>query len=146
MIWNRNGRLLRQTETFKYLGSAMNANGGSEQDVKNKIKVAWQKWTDLAGVLCDEKMQKYLKVRVYKTMIRPVLMYKAEAWTVTRRDEGLLERTETRMLRWILGVSLKDKKRNEAIKKTLWVAYITDKIQIAMVRSCDEKRGRKLHE
>ena len=29
-------------------------------------------------------------------------MYGAEAWTVTRR-EGLLERTEMRMLRWILG-------------------------------------------
>jgi len=32
---------------------------------------------------------------------------------VTRREEGLLERTEMRMLRWILGVSLKDENRNE---------------------------------
>jgi len=28
-------------------------------------------------------MPKYLNGKVYKTMIRPVLMYEAEAWTVT---------------------------------------------------------------
>src|SRR6218665_2260301 len=69
------GHLLKQTETFKYLGSVMNAKGGCEQDVK----AAWQKWKDLAGVLCDAKMPKYLKGKVYKTMIRPELMYGAEA-------------------------------------------------------------------
>jgi len=47
---------------------------------------------------------------------------------VTRREEGLLERTEMRMLQWILGVALKDKKRYEVIRKTLGVACITDKI------------------
>ena len=36
-------------------------------------------------------MPKYLKGKVYKTMIIPVLMYGAEAWTVTGREEGLLE-------------------------------------------------------
>jgi len=55
----------------------------------------------------------------------------AEAWTVTRREEGLLERTEMRMLRRMLGVSLKDKKRNEVIRKTLGVACMTDKIREA---------------
>ena len=56
MIRDRAGHLLKQTETLKYLGAVMNANGGCEQDVKNRIKAAWQKWKDLAGVLCDAKM------------------------------------------------------------------------------------------
>ena len=67
-------------------------------------------------------------------MIRLVLMYGAEAWSVPRRKEGLLERTEMRMLRWILGVSLKDKERNEVIRKMLGVACITDKIRHARLR------------
>src|SRR6218665_504485 len=61
-------------------------------------------------------------------------MYGAETWTVTRRGGGLLERTEMRMLGRILGVSLKDKKRNEVIRKTLGVACITDKIREARLR------------
>ena len=43
----------------------MNAKGGCEQDVKNRIKAAWQQWKDLAGVLCDVNMS---KEKVYKTM------------------------------------------------------------------------------
>ena len=39
-----------------------------------------------------------------------------------------------RMLQWILGVSLKDKIRNEVIRKTLRVACITDKIREARLR------------
>ena len=62
------------------------------------------------------------------------MMYGAEAWAVTRRDEGLLERTEMIMLRCILGFSLKDKARvwNEVTRKSLRGAFITDKIRQAM--------------
>src|SRR6218665_2757995 len=35
-----------------------------------------------------------------------MIKYGTKAWTVTRREEGLLERTEMRMLWWIRGVSL----------------------------------------
>ena len=52
MIRDRTGHLLKQTETFKSLGSVMNAKSGCEQDVKNRIKAAWQKWKDLAGLVC----------------------------------------------------------------------------------------------
>jgi len=46
-------------------------------------------------------MSKNLKGNVYKTMIRPVLMYGAEARAATRRQEGLLERIEMIILQWI---------------------------------------------
>src|SRR6218665_2568028 len=48
-----------------------------------------------------------------------------------RKEKGLLERTEMRMLQWIFGVLLKDKKRNKVIRKTLGVACITDKVREA---------------
>src|SRR6218665_849 len=69
-----------------------------------------------------------------KTMIRPVMMYGAEAWTLRRKEEKLLERTEMRMLRWILGISLKDTQRNENIRKKIGVACITEKIREARLR------------
>ena len=54
-----------------------------------------------------------------------------------------------RILRWVLWVSLKDKKRNEVIRKYAGDGqhyYQNTKGQIEMVWSCDEKRGRRLHE
>jgi hypothetical protein len=134
VIVDGQGNTLRQVETFKYLGSIMNAKGGCEQDVKNGIKAAWQKWRELTCVLCDRKITIQLKGKIYRTMIRPVMIYGAEAWMLRGREEELLERTEMRMLRWILGASLKDKRRNEDIRKAVGVACISDKMREARLR------------
>lgn len=137
------GKALKQVKTFKYLGSTVNANGGCEEDVKHRIKAAWQKWRDLSGVVCDKKMPVRIKGKVYRTMIRPVMIYGAEAWTLRRKEEELLERTEMRMLRWILGVSLKDKKRNEDIRTAVGVANITYKVREARLRWYGHVRRRE---
>jgi len=52
MIRDRTGHLVKQPETFEYLGSVMKAKCECEQDVKNRIKVAWLKWKDQVDVLC----------------------------------------------------------------------------------------------
>jgi len=74
------------------------------------------------------------KGKVYRTVIRPVLIYGSEAWTSRRREEKRLERTEMRMLRWILGLTLKDRKRNDDIRRIIGVACITDKVREARLR------------
>ena len=61
MIQDSRGNILKQVETFKYLGSMVNATGGCEEDVKHRIKTAWQKWKDLSGVVCDKKMAVEIK-------------------------------------------------------------------------------------
>ena len=116
VIRDSTGKSLKQVQTFKYLGSVVNATGGCEEDVKHRITAAWQKWKDLSGVVCDRKMPVWIKGKVYKTMIRPVMIYGAEAWALRKKEEELLERTEMRMLRWIMGISLKDHQRNEDIR------------------------------
>jgi len=75
-----------------------------------------------------------VKGKVYRTMVRPVLICGLEAWTLRRREEERLERTEMRMLRWILGLTLRDRKRNDDIRHILGVACITDKVREARLR------------
>jgi len=72
--------------------------------------------------------------KVYKTIVRPVMIYGAEECTLRRNEEGLLERTEMRMLRWMLSITLKDKKRNDGIRHAVGVSCITDKILKSRVR------------
>jgi len=64
-ITDRKGNVLKQGETLKYRGSTINAKGGCEEDAKNRIKAAWQKWKELSGVVCDRK----LRVRVINVII-----------------------------------------------------------------------------
>ena len=57
----------------------------------------------------DKKMPRKLKIKLYMTVTRPVLMYGAECWTVRKKEEQILEKIEMRMLRRIKGVTLRDK-------------------------------------
>ena len=63
------------------------------------------------------------------TVIRPVLLYGAECWTVRKKEEQILEKTEMRMLRRIKGVTLRDKVKSVDIRKELGVNSIQEKVR-----------------
>ena len=65
----------------------------------------WAKWRDLCGLISEEKMPRELKIKLYMTVIRPVFLCGAECWTVGKKVEQFLEKTEMRMLRRIKGVT-----------------------------------------
>ena len=48
----------------------------------------------------------------------------AECWTMKKKDEMLMNKTEMRMLRWIQGVSVREQKRNEEIREAATVQPI----------------------
>lgn len=74
------------------------------------------------------------KLKVCKTVLRPVLTYGAETWALRKKEQDLLERTEMRKLRWILDVFVGEKLQNEEVRKLTGVACITEKIKEARLR------------
>ena len=69
-----------------------------------------------------------LKGNVYKTVVRPALLYGAETWATTRVQEARLEVNEMRMLRWMCGVTRRDKILNKRIRGTTRVVQASKKI------------------
>ena len=108
-IKDSQGTSLRQVNKFKYLGVTISEEGGSEEAVRARVSAAWAKWRDLSGVISDKKMPRKLKIKLYMTVIRPVLLYGAECWTVRKKEEQIIKKTEMRMLRRIKGVTLRDR-------------------------------------
>ena len=53
--------------------------------------------------LRSKLISKKTKCQVYKTLIRPVLIYGCESWTVKKSDEQLLLTFERKVLRTIFG-------------------------------------------
>ena len=53
-----------------------------------------------------------LKGNVYTPVLRPALLYGAETWATMRAQEARLAINEMRMLRYMCGVTRKDKIRN----------------------------------
>jgi hypothetical protein len=48
-------------------------------------------------------LSKILKIKIYRTIILPVVMYGCETWSLTLREEHRLRVFENRMLRRIFG-------------------------------------------
>ena len=49
--------------------------------------------------------------------LRPVLLYGYEMRALTRKEEKVSNTTEMRMLRWIMGVTMRDIERNDDVRK-----------------------------
>ena len=77
----------------------MEKTGGMTTDISHRVSAAWGNWKRCSGVLCDRRMQVKLKGKVYKTVVRPALLYGAVTWATTRGQEARLEVNEMRMLR-----------------------------------------------
>ena len=125
---------LRQVNKFKYLGITISEEGGSEEAVRARVSAAWGKWRDLSGVIGDKKMQRNLKIKLYMTVIRPIRLYGAECWTVGKKEEQILEKTEMRMLRRSIYVTLRNKVKSVDTRKELGVNSIQDKVSNLRLR------------
>ena len=66
-----NGVPLQQVGSFKYLGSELMAEGGVNAAVKQRVQTAWNKWREITGMICDRKIARKLKCKMYKCVIRP---------------------------------------------------------------------------
>ena len=96
-------------------------------------------------MLCAIKRMPFkTKAKIYKSVIRPVLLYGTESAAPRREEEIRLEVTEMRMLRNICRISLKYK-RNDDIRKLAGV--VNDDIRklagVEMARARNEKRARE---
>ena len=133
-IGDIHGRQLKQVESFKYLGTVVESGGGTEQDVRNRIRAGWVKWSEVSSVILDRRMAVKLRVKIYTAVVRPVLLYGAETWALRKNEERQLERTEMRMLRWLMGISLREGRRNEDIRAEAGVVSIAEKAREARLR------------
>jgi len=55
------------------------------------------------NILSPSLLSKNLKIKIYRTVIVPVVLYGCETWSLTLREERKLRVFENRVLRKILG-------------------------------------------
>ncbi len=120
--------VLEQVKEFKYLGSVVQEDGEMKNEISNRIQSGWRNWRKCSGVLCDRKMPEKLKGKIYKMVIRPAMLYAAETWATKEREEKRLAVQEMRMLRWMNGLTRRDKVENKYVRGEMKVANIRNRI------------------
>ncbi|KAK3508735.1 hypothetical protein QTP70_004280 [Hemibagrus guttatus] len=128
------GEEVKKVQEFKYLGSTVQSNGEWGKEVKKRVQAGWNGWRKVSGVLCDRKISAKIKEKVYRTVVRPAMLYGLETVSLRKRQESELEVAELKMLRFSLGVTRLDGIRNEYIRGTAHVGRLGDKVREARLR------------
>lgn len=63
---DRSEAQLKRVSCFKYLGSVVFEKGRCGEGVRERVKVAWNKWRAMSSTRCYKRMPIELKVKVYK--------------------------------------------------------------------------------
>ncbi|KAK3561602.1 hypothetical protein QTP86_010677 [Hemibagrus guttatus] len=127
------GEEVKKVQEFKYLGSTVQSNGECGKEVKKRVQAGWNGWRKVSGVLCDRKISARIKGKVYKTVVRPAMLYGLETVSLRKRQESELEVAELklRMLKVSLGVTRLDRVRNEYIRGTAHVGvHVTGRLRL----------------
>ncbi|KAK3555297.1 hypothetical protein QTP86_014982 [Hemibagrus guttatus] len=102
------GEEVKKVQEFKYLGSTVQSNGECAKDVKKRVQAGWNLWRKVSGVLCDRKISARIKGKVYRTVVRPAMLYGLETVSLRKRQESELEVAELKMLRHFLQFFRRD--------------------------------------
>ena len=100
-----------------YLGDMLSQEGDCEHAILKRIQTGWLKFRELSGLLIGKGMSLRSKGIIYTTCIRSAMLYGSETWS------------EMRMLRWMTGVSLSERKSNEWMKSMLTIDDIAEVMQ-----------------
>ncbi|KAK3518525.1 hypothetical protein QTP70_001508 [Hemibagrus guttatus] len=128
------GEEVKNVQEFKYFGSTVQSNGECGKEVKKRVQAGWNGWRKVSGVLCDRKISGRIKGKVYRTVVRPAMLYGLETVSLRKRQESELEVAELKMLRFSLGVTRLDRIRNKYIRGTAHVGHLGDKFREARLR------------
>ncbi|KAJ4439352.1 hypothetical protein ANN_07474 [Periplaneta americana] len=105
----RNGNIkigdlsFEEVEKFKHLGTTVTNINDTREEIKRRINMGNACYYSVEKLLSSSPLSKNLKVRIYKTVILPVVLYGCETWTLTLREEHRLRVFENKVLRKIFG-------------------------------------------
>jgi sorting nexin-29 len=92
-----------RVNSFVYLGTLITTDNNTSAKINNRISLANRCYFGLVNILKSKNINRKYKVIIYKTLIKPVLMYGVETWVLSKADELHLGVFERKILRRIYG-------------------------------------------
>ena len=90
-------------EEFKYLGATLTSKNSIQEEIKSRLKVGNACYYSVQNLLSTSLLSKTLKIKIYRTIILPAVLYGCETWSLTLREERRMRVIENSVLRRIFG-------------------------------------------
>ena len=97
------GDELEEVDEFVYLGSLVTADNDTSKEIRRRIFAGNRTYFGLRKTLSSDRVLRRTKLTLYRTLIRPVVLYGHETWTLLAEDERALGVFERKVLRTIYG-------------------------------------------
>jgi len=90
-------------EEIKYLGTTLTNQDSIAEEIKSSLRSGNACYYSVQKLLSSRLLSKNLKIKIYRTIILPVVLYGCEAWSLTLQKERKLRVFENMVLRKIFG-------------------------------------------
>ncbi len=112
-------------DKFKYLGSMFVTNGQGTEEIRSRINLARSAFSRLRSCLWSRReISLRTKGRVYKAVVRSILLYGCETWPVRVADERMLDVFDNDSIRCILRVRRRDCMPPVELRRHLYLTRI----------------------
>lgn len=98
-----NSYSFEKVKCFNYLGVTVTEEGDERTEIQERLAKGTKCAAMLRKILTVKEVSRNIKVRIYQTIIRPVVLYGCELWTLNGRERESLGVWERKQLRKIYG-------------------------------------------
>jgi hypothetical protein len=93
---------------FKYLGTTLTNQNDIHDEIKIRLNSGNACYHSVQSLLSSRLISKNLQIKIYKTVILPVVLYVCKTWSLTLGEDHRLTGFENRVLRRIFGPKRKE--------------------------------------
>ena len=121
--------VIENVDRYVYLGKTVTQAGDLLPKIKRPIAMGRAGFSKVANIMKSRKASMKIMRKVHNEYVLPVMVYVSETWALKKAHMELLSVAQRKMERIMLGITLRDHKRNTWIRHQTFVSDIIDVIK-----------------
>ena len=117
--WQIDGETVQTVADFIFLGSKITADGDGSHEIRRCLLLGRKVMTNLDSILKSRDITLPTKVRLFKAMVFPVVVYGCKSWIIKKAEHQRIDAFELWCWRRLLRVPLTARRSNQNILKEI---------------------------